>query len=95
VESFTASHKNCPWKIFSKGKEKKPRKENFLTGEWKEMRIPPHRAPYNSSKKLIKIDSGRVEKLFLQSLPTKPLEIFSKGKKKSLERQISYRRVEG
>jgi hypothetical protein len=83
VESFTASHKNCPWKIFSKGKEKKPRKENFLTGEWKEMRIPPHRAPYNSSKKLIKIDSGRVEKLFFTKPPHKALgNLFERKEKK-------------
>jgi hypothetical protein len=87
VESFTALPQKLPLeKSFRKEKEKKPRKENLLYRRVKGTN-PLHRAPYNSSKKLIKIDSGRVEKkkkaFTSPSLsPTKPLEIFSKGRKK-------------
>jgi len=75
----------CPWNLsFRKEKKKKPRKADFLTGEWRNESLP--QSPTDSSKKLIKVDSGRVESF--ASLPQSPWKSFRK-EEKSLERQIS------
>jgi hypothetical protein len=91
VESFAASHKMPLEFIFSKGKEKKPRKADFLTGEWRNESLP--QSPTDSSKKLIKVDdSGRVESF--ASLPQSPLGNLFERKKKASKGKFLYRRVE-
>jgi hypothetical protein len=76
--------------IFSKGKEKKASKGRFFL-QASGGTNPFHRAPQNSSKKLIKIDSGEVESFV--SLPQSPWKSFRKGRKKP--RKASFLQASG